>query len=811
MNTTRPSASTPTPDAASRVLLAIAQAAAPGGRYAPSPSLETLAAARAIVVRFFPEAPYAYAGMVRALDLAAIPLTGRPLSALPLDRRTAALETLMRASPTHWLARGVTMPLRLAQVLAANLPTHLGSELGAGPHPAAEPHRWAERLMDAREVADGETLEVDAVIVGSGAGGAPTAHALARRGHAVLIVEEGAFFDRPDFHGRPSERALDLQRQHALLGRGVILMPTGVTVGGSTTINSGTCLPTPDHVLARWRAEQGLVELTPEVMAPFFRSVEAMLEVTHAHPSTLGGCARVVARGAEALGWSHGPLPRNAPGCDGQGTCCFGCPTDAKRSTNVSYVPAALESGAMLMHHARVDEVLLAGGKAVGVMVRATDADGRTRRVRVLASAVVLSAGAIGTPGILLKQKLANRSGQVGRNLTVHPATSAWARFAETIDGWREIPQGYGVDAFVDEGIRMEGSFVPLDVAAATVPLVGPAWTRFVDHFDHMACFGFMIEETSRGRVMLDPTGRPQVAYVINDVDRHKLLRGTGLLARLFLAAGAEEVFTPVHGLAPLTTEADVDRLMRDADHLSAAHLDVAAFHPLGTARMGVDPRKSVVGPNHEAHDVPQLFVIDGSVVSGPLGVNPQVTIMALAERAAPFVERRIDTAGRSAKPRAAAINTPPQVEFTETMQGPLTLLDSGRLVEATFAVRAGAERLTAGQLASSAGAALVLEGTATVPGVATRVPCVGSLAIRPRQRTGTLVYDLDFEDDAGVALHLHGEKSVSPLHVLHGMTTLVTEVRRVEDQVVIATGTMYFAMRDLVPWLTTWRVRRGR
>jgi len=79
-----------------------------------------------------------------------------------------------------------------------------------------------------------------------------------------------------------------------------------------------------------------------------------VLGVEHAKPSLLGGNGRVIARGCDALGFSrHGPLKRNAPACDGQGVCCFGCPTDAKRSTNVSYIPLALRAGAELFAGAK--------------------------------------------------------------------------------------------------------------------------------------------------------------------------------------------------------------------------------------------------------------------------------------------------------------------------------------------------------------------------------------------------------------------------------------------------------------------------
>ena len=792
-----------------RVVLAIAEAATPAGRWVKAPAAATLDALETVLTRFGEPAERAWRAGLRALDLASLPFAGSRLSSMPLAARAAMLARLAEGTATNALVRGVTAPLKLAQVLSSELPASLGAHVGVAGLPVIDERpRWHERLVDARELGAGETLEADVVVVGSGAGGGPVARALASEGHAVLVLEEGAFFSRADFTGRAWERAMRMQRQRGVVGNGFIALPTGVTVGGSTTVNSGTCLRTPAEVLRRWRFDDGLTDLAPDTMEPYFARVEAMLEVGVAQASVLGGCARVVARGADALGWSHGPLTRNAPGCDGQGMCCFGCPTDAKRSTNVSYVQAALRAGAMLAHHCRVEEVLMAGGRAVGVVARAVGGNGA--RIRVLAKTVVLAGGTIGTPSLLLRQGLCNASGELGRNLTVHPATNAWAEFDERIAGWEGIPQSYGVDSFVGEGLRFEGAFVPVDIAAATLDAVGPSWTRFVDRFDHMACYGFMLAETSRGRVSLGPGGEALLTYRTNDFDRRRILRGHGLLARLFLAGGARSVQPGVRGVEAFRSVADVERFERDAPSSVPVHrLEQAAFHPLGTCRMGADPRRSVVGPTHETHDVPGLFVVDGSCVNGPLGVNPQVTIMTLAERASGFIARHVEASSRPPPRRAAPMPTDAQVEFTETMAGTCDMLPTGRTVPASFTVRAAA--LDGGAMLRALlheGGTLRLEGTATIAGLATRAPCDGTLAIRPLRRHGTLVYDLAFTGDDGVAYALHGEKSVRLATVLSGMTTLVTEIARAADGVPVARGTLRFALDDVLPWLATWRVR---
>jgi len=813
-----------------RLLLALAEAATPAGRYVPAPDLDTVARVEALLSNFGPKALSSYGHMLRATDLAAVPLTGHRLCKLSVEKRQAILERLLSASPTHWMTRGATAPIKVAQVRRPGVHEGLGAPREASLPLAEASPRYMERVMDANDLDGDEEMEVDVVVVGTGAGGAPMAKALAARGHAVLMLEEGDYFTRKDFTGRAIEMQLKLFRHEltiawgaALSGVSAIPVPIGMTVGGTTTINSGTCYRPPAELLRRWRFEHGLTDLDQASLEPHMRSVEAMLQVAPAQDSVLGGCARVVGRGAERLGWAHGPLPRNAPECDGQGVCCFGCPTDAKRSTNVSYVPAALEQGAFLYKGARVETVLVEGGRAVGVVAKASR--GGDAKLTVRAKAVVLACGTLHTPALLMRNGLLSGSTELGKNLTLHPASHAWARFDERIDGWSGIPQGYGVEEFLNEGIRFEGAFVPLELAAAGLARVGTSWTEIMDHFDEMACFGFMIADTSRGRVTLAKDGSPSMRYVLNDTDRRKVIRGHALLAKLFPAAGAQTVYPGLMKHSVIRDQADIDRLERDGMRsLAARHLDLTAYHPLGTCRMGADPRRSVVGPTQEAHELSHLFIADGSVVNGPLGVNPQITIMSLSERASAFVEQRVEGNARPRRSQrmdglaaaatfgevAAREDEPAQLEFTETMAGELRRIADDRSMDASFTVRVFTPDLNDAMRAMrDEGGVFRLRGEATIEGVGEAMACEGTLTMRPKARRGSLIYDLTFQDPAGDTLHLYGQKHVRWQSVLGGMTTLYTELSRSADETPFARGLMRFDLADLLPWLATFRLRR--
>jgi glycine/D-amino acid oxidase-like deaminating enzyme len=577
-----------------------------------------------------------------AAELAALPATGQKLSALPRERATHFLErwASSRLQARRLLLRAFAIPVKAAHFDDRGAFAQVGCK--SFHHRVVvtpEPARWLRQVTDGRSVDADLELECEVVVVGTGAGGGACAYELASRGRAVLLLEEGDLHRRDAFAGRSQVMVKKLYRDRGVtvaLGNVGIPVFAGRAVGGTTIVNSGTCYRAPERVLRRWREQDGLAWFSSASMDPYYARVEAMLHVERARFELTGGVGRVVARGAEKLGLSHRPVDRNAPDCDGQGVCCFGCPTGAKRSTDVSYVPAALERGAQLVTAARVDGVDVVAGRTRGVTARL----GSGKRLRVRSEAVVLAGGALMTPLILKEAGLCPQSRMVGKNLSIHPATKTLALFDEVIDMADGIPQGYAIDAYESEGIMFEGGSMPLDVLAVSVPWVGPRLTDLVSQYANLALFGFMIEDTSRGEVRRGAHGSPLILYNLNGADTVRMQRAMAILCDVFLAAGAKRVYPMVPGLEQLSTLREVQKLR--AMRLAPSAFDITAYHPLGTCRMGTDPVTSVVGPTFETHEVERLFVADGSVVPSALGVNPQMTIMALALRAAESVDRAL-------------------------------------------------------------------------------------------------------------------------------------------------------------------------
>lgn len=616
----------------------LATTALPAGRLLPGAGAHTVRRLEAFLGELPPSFLAGYRKLILTLDAQALLQTRTRFSKLPFGRRVEVLDTLENGEATRLLLRGLLAPLKLAHFDDPSVYAALGCRYGVDRPLAKERARWQEQVVDASTLSDGETLECDVVVVGTGAGGAPMAKALAERGHAVLLVEEGALFTRQDFTGRPVQMMKQMYRQGGAtvaFGNTAIPVPIGRGVGGTTLINSGTCFRLPREVLASWRAE-GLRDFTDDALTPFYEEVEEVLGVGPSSAAALGAPARIIARGCDALGYSHHALLRNAPGCDGQGLCCFGCPTDAKRSTNVSYVPLALERGAQLVTGLRIEKVLTERDAAVGVI---GVADGR--KITVRAKVVVLACGTLNTPALLERSGLCATSGQLGHNLSIHPASGALGVFDEEVHAARTVPQGYAIDEFKHEGLYFEGAQVPLDLTAASLSGSGPAFVSLMERFNHSFNFGFMVKDSSRGRVTGGANGEPSLRYSVNEADRALLQRGFAILARVFFAAGANEVRMPVLGFDRLRSLSDVQTF--EEATVPARHMDLTAYHPLGTARMGVAPLSSVVDETNEAHDVHHLFISDGSAVPSSLGVNPQLTLMAMSLRAAGFVHRRLE------------------------------------------------------------------------------------------------------------------------------------------------------------------------
>lgn len=483
-------------------------------------------------------------------------------------------------------------------------------------------------------------LSCDVVVTGSGAGGATVATELAESGLSVVVLEEGPNIPSDRLgRMRPSESLRHAWRDGAFtvtIPRGdtpAINVTMGRVVGGSSVLTGGVCFRIPDTVMRQWTGELGLSGYTPEAMEPYFEHVEKAISVAEVPVELRSRSTELFAIGAKRRGFEVKPMRRNTRGCNGCGRCNFGCPHGAKMSVDLSYLPRAARAGAQVWSHCLVERVETKGGRAVGVSGRLLNRPGAGPggRLRVHARRVVVSAGAWHTP-LVLRRSGIGRGKRVGQGLTLHPGFRMLAQFDEPVRGWRGALQSAWSDAFEEQGLTLTGLFVPVGVLGATMPGVGVEHTENAKHIDHLAMFGGILHDHGGGTVHRALGREPVVTYRMAKEDRARIPLLLRTMAETFFEAGAKRVFLPILGLRGL----DADGLRKlELDKVPGRRIECASQHPLGGCQMGPDASRWLVDADGKSFDVDQLYVVDGSIVPTSLGVNPQLSIMSIATRAA--------------------------------------------------------------------------------------------------------------------------------------------------------------------------------
>lgn len=483
-----------------------------------------------------------------------------------------------------------------------------------------------------------ERLSAQAVVIGSGAGGAPAAAALAEAGLDVIVLEAGTRYETRDFNGDEATMVGRLMKATRAGDSGHELY-AGACVGGSTVVNDALCWPTPVEVLELWRRQYGLTGLTDAVFAPLVDAVWSEIGASPTDAAHTNKNARALERGAARLGWAGQAMARNVRGCANLGLCNLGCPTGAKQSALVRWVPRAERAGARVIANARVERIESAGGEVRAVhAMRIDPATGApTGTLRVDTSRVVVAAGVLETPALLLRSGL---GANAGTGLQFHSSVYVTARFSEPIHGYYGPTMSYAITEFANvngrtgPGMMLENVVVlPLSTASG-LPGFGAALAAPMESLPHLARAVVVLRDETRGTLTLDDAGAPRIAYPFTRGDLDRVRTGVLALARAYLASGAEEVYLPLNDTAPITREGELDALesrpltTRDTSLIYAVHL-------FGGAGMGGDAMSSTCDEAGRVRGVKGVFVSDASALPGNTGVNPQVTIMANALRVA--------------------------------------------------------------------------------------------------------------------------------------------------------------------------------
>lgn len=480
--------------------------------------------------------------------------------------------------------------------------------------------------------------DAEVVVVGTGAGGAVVGAELAEAGFDVLFVEEGGYHRTETFEPTLRSALPRLYRDAGatvILGEPSIPYAEGRCVGGSTVINGAMSYRPPEHILERWAADAGAPDLSPQGLDAAFLRVEERIHASPQDPVSIGGDNRIQRQGAERLGWRYSENPRSQDHCVGANACVTGCPTGAKQSTLVSYMPRALAHGARCLTEVRVDQLLIEGGRCVGVAGRAMNPHTRRRdrKVIVRARAVVVAGGAVQTPTLLLRHGLGRPSRQLGRNFLCHPNAKMVGLFPYEIQGWKGVSQAGQIRELQDEGVVLGINFIPPGIVAVAIDAIADASWQTMSRYNHMVVGACLVEDSTSGRVHRAPFGHAVPRYDINEYDRDRFIRGSLAMAELWFEMGAEAVAMPFRD-APIVHSMDAVRAL-DLDRIRRRDLELFTVHLMGTARMGARANSSVIDLSGEVWDLPGCYVSDASVFPTAIGVNPQVTIMAMATRIA--------------------------------------------------------------------------------------------------------------------------------------------------------------------------------
>lgn len=548
--------------------------------------------------------------------------TGRSLSRLSASQRERVLRRVAALSPDA----GTAVEAMKVIVLLANGADSYAPELlaRAQKHDVARPDA---ALSITPSTDSPSVVTADAVIVGSGAGGAMAARTLARAGLDVVVLEEGRRWTVEEFRStHPIERYAGLYRgagATVALGRPSVVLPVGRAVGGTTVVNSGTCLRPSDAVQRRWRDEFGLDIADPDRLAGHLDEVERTLQVAPVPLDIMGHNGRMLLDGAASLGWRAAPIPRNAPGCEGCCQCAIGCPRNAKFGVHLNALPQACAAGARIISHARAERVLHGHGRARGVRVRRPDGTA----LDVLADTVVVAAGATETPGLLRRSGIGGHP-RLGRNLALHPATVLAGRFDDDVVAWHGVLQSAAVHEFHEsDGVLIEATATPPGMGSMVFPGYGAELLGWLDRAAQVATFGAMVADRGVGSVA-SVRGETVVRYGIERAAIAKLLVALEAMGRLLFAAGAVEVLTALPGAPTVTSLPALREALRSSNPRS---LHLAAFHPTGTAAAGTDDQRCPVDERGRLRGIDGVWVADASILPSSPEVNPQLSIMALA------------------------------------------------------------------------------------------------------------------------------------------------------------------------------------
>lgn len=493
-------------------------------------------------------------------------------------------------------------------------------------------------------------IECDVCVVGSGAAGSVVAAELAAAGRDVVVVEAGGIWSGGEFDQHELTGMQRLFREGGLSGTRdlSVSLLAGAGIGGGTTVNWQSCFRTPDDVREEWAELSGCSFFTAqsftECLDDVWRRIGASTDESEVNENN-----GAISRGAQSLGYRWSVIARNSLGCDVSqcGNCMFGCRVGGKQSASTTYLLDAIRSGARIVAPFSATKIVQSKGKVTGLEGSYADPDGGRRSLRIVASNVVLAAGALESPAIL--HRSGDKSLHLGQHLFLHPTVAVTGFYPSPVDAWKGPPQTVVCDEFsnLSEGYGYRIEAAPAHPGLASV---GFPWTSAREHRREMqrvrysAPFIVLSRDSTSGRVRFDAKGQPYFEYRLGSEEKKRLTHGMVRAAQIHHAAGAERIET-LHSTGVAWNRDSgvaIEKFFREIEGGSIApnRLPLFSAHQMGTCRIGLDSVSSVCDENGAVFGLSGAYVADASLFPASSGVNPMITIMALARHVAKGMTR---------------------------------------------------------------------------------------------------------------------------------------------------------------------------
>jgi choline dehydrogenase-like flavoprotein len=488
---------------------------------------------------------------------------------------------------------------------------------------------------------DAERIVADVAIIGSGAAGAVLAYRLAEGGREVVLLEGGKHVDPRDFtedeRVQFSNLFSDGGMQMSTDSRFTVLQ--GKCVGGSTVVNNAVCYDIPPRTLRRWNDPDGLdAGIDAERFAKSFKRLREWLPVySQKDNKHLQAGGSKMAEGIEKLGLDGdgGVVDANIKDCMGSGYCNIGCAYGKKLSALDNLLPRAQRDfgdGIRIFSECLAERIETRGVRATEVRCRLSDG----RHLRVAANTVLVCGGAVASSLLLQRSGLGGKLAGTGLSFNVGaPLTADFNEELHSYDGL-QITHGYRPPG--EDQLILESWFNPVGTQA----LMMPGW--FSDHFQnmrrytHLSCIGVVVGSQRNGRVKPGLFGRGmKLEYDPTEADLKLMIKGTKLAARIHFASGAKRVMPMTFRSCSYTSLEQVDEL----EEIVRDNTDIGLHtsHPQGGNAISRDRAKGVVDERFKVHGTENVYVCDASVFPSSVTVNPQLTVMALADYAAAGIE----------------------------------------------------------------------------------------------------------------------------------------------------------------------------